>query len=155
MGGGIATLYAAKDARIKKLILWAGISECKTPWTNWSKEQLLEWKKTGVAFYLNSRTKQNIPLYYQLHQDFVDNSTALNIETAIRSLAIPILICHGSLDTAVPIEKAHDLLKWQPAAILFTVESDHVFGRSHPWLNPELPVAMQVVLNETMRFIGA
>ncbi|MBC7422126.1 MAG: alpha/beta hydrolase [Ferruginibacter sp.] len=33
MGGGIATLYAAKDARIKKLITWAGISECKTPWT--------------------------------------------------------------------------------------------------------------------------
>ena len=39
MGGGIATLFAAKDNRIKKLITWAGISECKTPWTNWSEEK--------------------------------------------------------------------------------------------------------------------
>ncbi len=154
MGGGIATLYATKDARIKKLITWAGISECKTPWNNWSHEQLLEWKKTGVAYYLNGRTKQNMPLYYQLQQDYLDNAAALNIETAMRSLAIPVLICHGSLDTAVPIEKAHDLLSWQPAAVLFTVESDHVFGRKHPWLSTELPEAMQAVLSETLRFIA-
>jgi len=153
MGGGIATLHAAKDARIKKLVTWAGISECKTPWTNWSNEQLEEWKKTGVAYYLNGRTKQNMPLYYQLYQDYLENATILNIETAICSLTIPILICHGSLDTAVPLEKAHDLHNWQPSSILFTIESDHVFGRTHPWLLTELPETMQVVINETVRFI--
>ena len=155
MGGGIAILYAAKDTRIKKLITWAGISECKTPWTNWSKEQLQHWKKTGVAYYLNGRTKQNMPIYFQLYQDYQDNEAALKIETAMRSLSIPILICHGNLDTAVAIEKAHDLHNWQPSAVLFTVESDHVFGRKHPWLLPELPKAMQAVLNETLHFIGA
>lgn len=153
MGGGIATLYAAEDARIKKLITWAGISECKTPWTNWSEEKIQEWKRTGVEYYINGRTKQNMPLYYQLHQDYLDNTGALNIETAMRSLTIPVLICHGSLDTAVPIEKAHDLHNWLPASTLFTVDSDHVFGRSHPWVLPELPAAMQSVVNETLRFI--
>lgn len=153
MGGGIATLYAAEDARIKKLITWASISECKTPWTNWSEEKIQEWKRTGVEYYINGRTKQNMPLYYQLHQNYLDNTGALNIETAMRSLTIPVLICHGSLDTAVPIEKAHDLHNWLPTSTLFTVDSDHVFGRSHPWVLPELPAAMQSVVNETLRFI--
>ena len=155
MGGGIATLFAATDSRIKKLITWAGISECKTPWTNWSKEQLQAWKGSGIAYYLNGRTKQNMPLYYQLHQDYLNNATALNIETAMRRLTIPVLICHGSLDTAVPIEKAHDLHNWQPTAELFTVESDHVFGRTHPWHSTELPQAMQAIVNETLRFVAS
>ena len=153
MGGGIVILHAAKDTRIKKLITWAGISECKTPWTNWSEEKLQEWKHTGVEYYLNGRTKQNMPLYYQLHQDYLDNASVLNIETAMRSLTIPILICHGVLDTAVSIEKAYDLHNWQPSSLLFTVESDHVFGRTHPWNSDELPEAMQVVVNETIRFV--
>ncbi len=155
MGGGISTLYAAKDARIKKLITWAGISECKTPWTNWSDEQLQAWKKDGVAYYLNGRTKQNMPMYYQLHQDYLDNAAALNIEAAMRSLTIPVLICQGTLDTAVPLEKAKDLHSWQPAAVFFTVESDHVFGRTHPWLLHEMPKPMQAVVNETLRFIAS
>ena len=154
MGGGIATLHAAKDNRIKKLITWAGISECKTPWTSWSEEKLQEWKRTGVEFYVNGRTKQNMPLYYQLHQDYLNNASVLNIETAMRSLTIPILICHGTLDTALPIEKAHYLHNWQPSSILFTVDSDHVFGRTHPWNSDELPEAMQAVVNETIRFIA-
>ena len=153
MGGGIGTLHAAKDKRIKKLITWAGISECKTPWTNWIEEKLKEWKRTGVKYYLNGRTKQNMPLYYQLHQDYLDSAARLNIETAMRSLTIPILICHGILDTAVPIEKAHDLHKWQPFSILFTVESDHVFGRTHPWNSDKLPEAMHAVVRETILFV--
>lgn len=155
MGGGIATLFAARDNRIKKLITWAGISECKTPWTNWSEEKLQEWKRTGVEYYLNGRTKQNMPLYYQLHQNYLDNASALNIETTMRSLSIPVLICHGSLDTSVPIKKAYDLHSWQPSSILFTVESDHVFGRTHPWLSDELPAAMNAVVEKSIAFLSA
>ncbi|MFN0081726.1 MAG: alpha/beta hydrolase family protein [Ferruginibacter sp.] len=154
MGAGIATLYAAKDNRIKKLITWAGISVCKTPWTNWNAEQLQEWKTTGVAYYANGRTKQNLPLYYQLYKDYEENAAALHIETAMRSLTIPVLICHGSLDTAVPVETAYDLHRWQPTSVLFIAESDHVFGRTHPWPSATLPTAMQAVVQETLRFIA-
>ena len=155
MGGGIATFHAARDKRIKKLITWAGISECKTPWGTWPAEKMLEWKDTGVQYYLNGRTKQQMPLYYQLFEDYEQNKEGLNIETAIKNLHIPILICHGTSDTSVPIEKANDLKSWQPAATLFTVESDHVFGRTHPWPATELPDAMEAVVQQSISFLAS
>lgn len=153
MGGGIAILQAAKDKRINKLITWAGISECKTPWGNWSAEILQQWEKTGVQYYTNSRTKQQMPLYYQLYQDYTQNREKLDICKAIKSLDINILICHGTLDNAVTVEKAFELKNCQPSAHLFTVESDHVFGRKHPWPTKELPAAMEAVVDASLQFL--
>ena len=153
MGGGICILHAAQDSRIKKLITWASINECKTPWGSWPADKMEEWKATGVQYYTNGRTKQQLPLFYQLHEDYLRNEEKLNIKKAIKKITIPILICHGTLDTSVPIKKAFKLMKWQLAAKLFTVESDHAFGRSHPWTSNELPAAMQAVVNESLFFL--
>jgi dienelactone hydrolase len=153
MGGGIAILHASNDKRIKKLVTWAGISECKTPWGNWPPGKMQEWKENGVQFYNNSRTKQQMPLYYQLYEDYIQNREKLDIEKAIKNLDIPILICQGTLDNAVPVEKAFELQSWQPAAKLFTVESDHVFGRSHPWMENNLPAAMEAVVEKSLQFL--
>ena len=154
MGGAIAILQAAKDKRIHKLITWASISECKTPWGSWPPEKMQEWKESGVQYYTNSRTKQQMPIYYQLYEDYVENREKLNVREAIKILDIPILICHGTLDNSVPVEKAFELRSWQPAAQLFTVESDHVFGRSHPWASNDLPPAMEAVLNVSLQFLN-
>jgi uncharacterized protein len=153
MGGGIAILHAASDSRIKKLITWASISECKTPWGNWPPEKMEEWKTTGVQYYANSRTRQQMPLYYQLYLDYVQHEDQLNIRKAISSLQIPVLICHGTSDPAVPVEKALQLKQWQPAAKLFTLPTDHVFGRKHPWLVDGLPTAMEEVFAESCKFL--
>lgn len=153
LGGGIAILYASEDDRIKKLVTWAGINECKTPWGNWPDEKMLAWKQTGVDYYMNGRTQQQMPLYYQLYEDYLRNSARLNIRDAINRLEIPILICHGTQDNAVPVQKAYDLVKWQPHAKLFTVESDHVFGRRHPWTENHLPAAMDAVVEESLSFL--
>jgi uncharacterized protein len=155
MGGGIAILHTASDSRIKKLVTWAAISECKTPWGNWPPEKMAEWKQTGVQYYANSRTQQQMPLYYQLYLDYVQHAEQLNIQKAISSLQIPVLICHGTNDLAVPVEKAFLLKEWQPAAELFTVETDHVFGRKHPWTGEVLPEAMEEVLGVSVRFLKA
>ncbi|MEP6713138.1 MAG: alpha/beta fold hydrolase [Ferruginibacter sp.] len=153
MGGGIAILHTATDKRINKLITWAGITECKTPWGNWSPEKMQEWKNTGVQYYENSRTKQQMPLYYQLYEDYIKNEQRLNIKQAIQSITIPVLVCHGTMDTAVPIEKALDLKRWQPNLSLFTLETDHVFGRKHPWLQDHLPVPMQQAVSASILFL--
>lgn len=153
MGGGIAILFAAEDKRINNLITWASISMCKTPWGNWPKEQIQAWKNAGVEYYINGRTKQNMPLYYQLYEDFEQHKERLDIAKAIASLNIPILTCHGTLDTSVPMENAIALWKSQPNAELFTIEGNHVFNRKHPWENKDLPFAMQLVVDKSVQFL--
>jgi uncharacterized protein len=155
MGAGIATIFSASDSRIKKLITWAGVSECKTPWGNWPDERIQTWKDLGVQYYTNTRTNQQMPLYYQLYEDFQQHRSKLTIEAAIKKLQIPILICHGSLDIAVPVEKAFELKKWQPAAELYIVESNHVFDRKHPWVMNYLPEAMKAVVSKSINFLGS
>ncbi|RYZ18278.1 MAG: alpha/beta fold hydrolase, partial [Sphingobacteriales bacterium] len=153
MGGGTAILTAANDSRIKKVVGWASVSHSTTPWGNWSMEKIAEWERAGVQYYENSRTGQQMPLYYQLYEDYQQNTEKLDIINAISSLRIPILLCHGSEDQAVLIEKAYELKDHQPSADLFTVNSDHVFGRKHPWTSDELPEAMQLVLDKTIQFL--
>jgi uncharacterized protein len=153
-GGGIVILKAAEDTRVKSISTWASVSECKTPWSTWNDEKMNEWKQTGVQYYLNSRTKQQMPLYYQLHEDYLKNTERLNILKAMGSLSIPVLICHGTKDEAVPVSKAYQLQEANPSAALFLVESDHVFGRKHPWTESHLPQPMQQVVERTIEFFS-
>ena len=153
MGGGISILAASEDSRIKKLVTWASISECKTPWGSWDEDRLAAWKLNGVDYTLNSRTKQRMPLYYQLHEDFLQHEERLNIGKAIQKLHIPILLCHGSKDTSVAVEKAYELHNIQPSAELFIQETDHVFGRSHPWPHDYLPRPMDIIVTKTIEWM--
>jgi alpha-beta hydrolase superfamily lysophospholipase len=155
MGGGMATLHASRDKRIHKLITWAAISECKTPWGSWPAEKMQEWKETGVQYYTNSRTKQEMPLHYQLYEDYMQHSEELSIEKAIKALEIPVLICHGTLDTSVGVKSAFDLHSWQPSSQLFTLKTDHVFGRRHPWDFDYMPEPMEVVLAASLQFLNS
>jgi len=153
MGGGIAILFAAEDSRIKKLVTWAAISECKTPWGGWPAQRMEEWRQAGVQYYTNTRTGQQLPLYYQLYLDYKNNEERLSIENAIKVLSIPILICHGTNDISVPVDKAYQLSAWQPAVELYTIETNHVFDRVHPWSKAWLPEAMDLLMQKTIAFL--
>ncbi len=152
LGGGITIIKASEDARIKALVTWASIAECQTPWTNWPEARMKEWKETGVQYVANSRTNQQMPLGYQLYEDYATHQEKLSIEQAVKQLSIPILLCHGTEDPAVPVQKAYQLQQWQPVASLFTVASDHVFGRRHPWPEQALPEPMQQVVDKSIEF---
>ncbi len=153
MGGGISILFTAEDERIKKLVTWAAISECKTPWGNWSQDKMAEWKERGVQYYANSRTKQELPLYYQLYKNYVENKERLDIKRAMQTVTVPVLICHGTSDPAVPLQSALNLKSWQAEARLFTLDTDHVFGRRHPNTEAGLPEAMQLVIDASIAFL--
>jgi dienelactone hydrolase len=146
MGGGISIIKASEDSRIKALVTWASISECKTPWGTWPQERLAAWKEEGVTYIENSRTKQQMPLGYQLVEDYHRNAARLDIQKAIGSLQIPVLLIHGTADTSVPWAHGERLKSWQPQATLLRLETDHVFGRQHPWKEGELrPVTKEAV----------
>lgn len=153
MGGGISIVCAAEDKRVKKLVTWASVKELKTPWTNWNEEKMNEWKESGVAYYHNGRTKQDMPLHYQLYTDWKHNEERLNIDKALQQLQIPMLICHGTKDEAVNVSAAHHLQTMKPDAALFLTESDHVFGRKHPWPEEKLPEDMRSVVDKTISFL--
>jgi len=153
MGGGMCILHASQDSRIKKLVTWAAISACKTPWGKWEADRLQLWKRTGVQYYSNVRTKQELPLYYQLYEDYLQHQSDYDIPNKIATLTIPVLICQGTKDMAVTLNDALLLHKSLPSSKLFTLETDHVFGRSHPWLSNELPEATVKLVSETIRFL--
>jgi uncharacterized protein len=152
MGGGIAIIKTAEDNRIQALTTWASIAECKTPWGKWPEEQIAEWKENGVAYAYNSRTRQHMPLGYQLYEDFEQHTDRLNILQTISKINVPVLICHGEQDEAVEVSNAHALDEACATSDLFLVESDHVFGRKHPWPGKQLPAAMQEVVDVTVYF---
>lgn len=152
MGGGVVILKAAEDARVKAVTTWASVAESKTPWGTWPQERIDEWKREGVAYIENGRTHQQMPLGYQLYEDYQNNKERLSIESAIGRLAIPVLLIHGTEDTSVPIDRAHRLKEWQPAAELYTLPTDHTFGRKHPWTEDTLPGPMQSALGKTIEF---
>lgn len=152
MGGGIAILLAANDSSIKALCTWAAIGECKTPWGNWSQAQLEAWRTTGTAYYFNGRTRQELPMRYQLYLDHFNNKAALDIHAAAKNIAIPWLICHGTGDTSVPPSVAASLHQKNPNSTLFITDGDHVFDRKHPWHATTLPLAANKLLTATTDF---
>jgi uncharacterized protein len=153
-GGGGAILKASVQKNVKALITWASVAECQTPWGSMSQKRMERWKADGVMYYINKRTGQQLPMYYQLYEDFMLQKDMLSIRNAIQAIRIPILLCHGTKDAAVPIGKALLLKSWQPSATLFQVDSDHVFGRTHPWTAHTLPEAAQTVVDASIHFLN-
>jgi esterase/lipase len=151
-GGGIAILKASEDTRIKKLITLASISDLGRRTSTIG--DLKEWKENGVKYILNGRTKQQMPHYYQFYEDFKANEKRLQIETAIKKIAIPLLIIHGNKDTSVAIDEAKELHTWQTDSQLKIIENaDHVFNTKHPWKSLEIPTELKAVVEGIIHFV--
>jgi pimeloyl-ACP methyl ester carboxylesterase len=93
-----------------------------------------------------------MPMHYQLYEDYINNKERLDILKAASSIRIPFLICHGTEDTGVNIESAHALHNVNHGSGLFIINSDHVFGRKHPWEETALPAAMQEIVDKNIDF---
>jgi len=134
---GIVAIKAAEDNRIFKVITLAGVSDYKKRTATIS--ELEQWKKDGVKYVLNGRTKQQMPHYYQFFEDFIKNEKRLTIKRAVENITIPMLIIHGSNDTSISIEEAKNLYQWSSNGQLKIIENaNHVFGTKHPWEKEEL-----------------
>ncbi len=151
-GGGIVLIKAEEDSRIKKVISLAGV--CDFGKRTATIGDLDEWKKEGVKYVLNARTKQQMPHYYQFYEDFINNEERLNIKRAVSNIKIPQLIIHGNADTSVSFEEAKTLRQWNPKSKLVTIEdANHVFGASHPWKSDEIPNHLNLVIQTIISFL--
>jgi len=152
-GGGIVAIKAEEDVRVKKLISLAGV--CDFGKRTATIGDLDQWKKEGVKYVLNGRTKQQMPHFYQFYEDFLENQTRLNIKRAVSNLKIPYLILHGNQDTSVLIEEAKQLHGWNPKSQLEIIDTaNHVFNTSHPWKKSNVSNALEKAIRLSISFLS-
>jgi len=151
-GGGIVTIKGYEDNRISKVISWAGVSDYGSRFG--SEEKIAQWKKDGVMYVINGRTKQEMPHYYQFYENFKANENRLNIKNSAVNLKIPHCIIHGDNDTSVAIKEGENLYSWNPnSEFVIIKDANHVFGGKHPWEKPILPNHLEEVIVKSISFI--
>jgi dienelactone hydrolase len=149
-GGAAVILKGYHDERVKATASWAGINNLANQFTS---SQVNKWKENGVIYIENSRTGQQMPLYFQIAEDFMANKEKLDVPEAIKKTKKPLLIIHGSEDPTVPVKVAYLTKKWNPNAELYLIEGeDHVFGGKHPWDKDHLPTGAKQAIDRTLEF---
>lgn len=153
-GGATTLLKAAEDSRIKKFSTWAGVSSLEGYWAN--EEAVAYWKKQGVHYVVNGRTKQEMPLYFQLYKDYKKNKKRLSLERNIPKINAKGLIVHGMSDETVPWRSAKIIADNNPKfKSLFIAGMEHGLGAKHPWEEEKLPSQLKHVVKKCMAFFNS
>jgi pimeloyl-ACP methyl ester carboxylesterase len=102
----------------------------------------------------NLRTGQQLPLHYQLVEDYQANRPRLDIAHNVGTrLSQPLLLVHGDQDETVAVDAAHALHQLRPDAELLLVPgAGHMFGGAHPWRETELPPLARLIAERTADF---
>lgn len=149
-GGGLVLLKAAEEPRIKAVATWASVSSMNP---GYGEDILQKWKTEGVLYNLNTRTNMQMPLKYQLYEDFQANQERFDVKLAASKLTQPLLIIHGDNDAVVPEERAYELQQARPdAEILIVTGANHSFGGSHPYSSDALPEDLAKTAEKTAAF---
>jgi pimeloyl-ACP methyl ester carboxylesterase len=151
-GSGTVIIKGSENHQVDRVISLAGVSDFSARFID--DATLKYWKKTGVIYIENTRTNQQMPLYYQIAEDINNNMQRLNIERAAKELNKPHLIIHGTDDFTVQVEEAKLVHKWSKESQLIVIPgADHVFNVKHPWNENLLPPQYQLMLDKCLEFI--
>lgn len=151
-GGGIA-LLSGKNTKVSAVITLASVASFAKRFEK-PKALMEEWKKTGVRYELNARTKQEMPLKYMQYEDFLIHQDMLDIEKACRHLNKPCLHFHGINDEAIPVHDAIQIASWTKSALYIMEEANHTFNSKHPWTDDVLSESMKFVVEKSLAFLG-
>lgn len=147
-GGTISIIKASEDERVKKLVSWGAVSDISY---KWNKKRLEQWEKKGVLYEVNKRTGQELPLKYQLVEDYIKNKDRFNINKAVNKLKVPFLVLHGTEDESVPFEHAINLKKWNKAVKLELIPNgSHTWSVTHPYKDYQLPFDCDLAIKKSI-----
>lgn len=150
-GGGISIVKAAEDQRVKKLVTLASVSSLTSVMP---VSVIEEWKNAGVHYVFNGRTKQEMPLYYQLAENYLANEDRFNVLECEKKLKIPHLIIHGDKDETVSVDSAIEIKeKCKNGKLVVIKEATHTFGGFHPFTEKTLPKHAAIALEEIIDFL--
>jgi dienelactone hydrolase len=135
MGGGLALLMAAKDARVRSIVTLAGVNRPNRLPMDAVEIALRDLGHVPVE---NARTGQIMPIGQGFFDDLKQHAEAFDIQAAAEVVRVPWLLIHGTEDETVPLEEAHDLLdRAGDHAKLLSIEgAGHTFGAGHPFSSP-------------------
>ncbi|MGE8432975.1 alpha/beta hydrolase family protein [Chryseobacterium joostei] len=150
-GGGISIIKTFEDERINGLITLASVDTLD----RFPKGEAFEnWKKDGVYYAMNGRTKQEMPHYYQFYENYEQNIHRFDVERATEMAKAHMLIIHGTEDDAVEIKQAEHLHLLHPNSEVFLIENaNHTFGAKEPWTDSDLPKDLHSVTEKCIDFI--
>lgn len=150
-GGGISIIKTFEDERINGLITLASVDTLdRFPQGDFFEN----WKKEGVYYALNGRTKQEMPHYYQFYENYEQNIHRFDVERAAEMAKAYMLIIHGTEDEAVDVKHAEHLHILNPNSELFLIENgNHTFGAKEPWTDSHLPKDLNTVTEKCIDFL--
>lgn len=149
-GGAAAILKASQDDRIKKIATLAAINDFSS---SYPEEVMSLWRENGVYYVYNGRTKQQMPLYYQIVEDFNKNEKLLNIKNAVKEMNKPFLALHGTADETLPIVLVHQIKQWNEDVRIVELNGmNHTFGSVHPYCDVELPKDLKIAVDQIIQF---
>ncbi|KFE99642.1 alpha/beta hydrolase [Chryseobacterium formosense] len=151
-GGGISIIKTCEDIRINGLITLASVDILD----RFPKNNAFEnWKKEGVYYVENGRTKQQMPHYYQFFEDFKNNEHRFDVERSMEMAKAHVLIIHGTNDESVSMKNAEHLHILNPNSELYLIENaNHTFGTKEPWEENNLSKDLNEVIEKSIEFIN-
>jgi pimeloyl-ACP methyl ester carboxylesterase len=151
-GGGISLIKACIDKRIDTVVTWASVASLEYSWPD--ADFINTWKMKGVYHIRNSRTNQDMPLYYQFYEDFLKNKEKFSMSKNLPKLNIPVGIFQGNKDPAISVASAERIHSLCPNSELCIIDgADHVFGANHPFTKEELPKHIRYLVDKSQDFI--
>ncbi|WP_367752262.1 alpha/beta hydrolase family protein [Flavobacterium sp. WC2430] len=148
-GGATALAYTLSHPEIVSCATLAAVLD---PVARYGKKNDKLWKENGVKFVVNGRTKQKMPLYYQLVENTQKIKEKLDLRNLLKGYKRKFLFVHGVKDEAVPVTETN-LVKNLPNCTVSIIEdTNHVFGASHPYTSTDLPTDLQNALSQIAKF---
>ncbi len=150
-GGGMALCLARETPRIGAVVTWAAIGNARRH----TAAELAVWREAGTIKILHQRTRQYLPLNYEVAEDYLrDTAGRFDIPLAAKTLARPWLLVHGTADESVPISEACALAQCAAdprSEALYLEGAGHTFGTVHPWAGPTAD--SEKLFDATTRFL--
>ncbi len=142
-GGGVAIVKGSEDARIKAVAAWSTVSH----FDRHTPRQHSRWRAQGYLGPSNEYSQGLFKVGTALLDDLERNAERLDIERAVRRLAKPLLLVHGTSDLPVPIDEANRLYEVSDKSMTERIILEgvgHMYGARHPY-KESAPVMTHVV----------
>jgi dienelactone hydrolase len=151
-GGGMVLCLARETPRIGAVVTWSAIGTARRH----TDEELAAWRAVGTIEILNQRTRQYLPLHYEVAEDALEHEHGrFDIPAAAAALGRPWLLIHGMADETVPLDEGRALAKAAAdprSEALYVEGAGHTFGAVHPWAGPT--AQSEQLFDATTRFLS-